>query len=259
MEHLMRELAPITESTWQLLDDEVTETLASRLVARKIFDVGDPMGWQVSSIDCGRTRELKNDSCVSLSLRNVQPLIELKVEFEVDRNELNALARGASDPRLDSLEAAAMEIAAAEDQLVFKGLEEANIIGALPKAQKSKTIDASELPGRLASGISELRSAGIDGPYALAIPPVLFADLNQATEGGYPVLKHAERLVDYPIIWAPTLEQPVLTSCRGGDLKICLGADFAVGYLGHDRDKVCFFIEELLTFENNTPEACVSL
>ena len=148
MEHLMRNLAPITSETWRVIEEEASETLRSRLVARQLFDVGEPLGWEVSSIDCGRTTAVDVEVVdnVELSLRTVQPLVELKVPFEVPRKELDALARGASDARLPDVVAAATKIAQAEDKLIFDGLEQASVTGALPGTVGKVKVAPADIP-----------------------------------------------------------------------------------------------------------------
>ena len=66
---------------------------------------------------------------VQARLRRIQPLVELRIPFEVSRAELDAIDRGARDPDLDNVTAAAREIAIAEDRAVFHGYEAAQISG----------------------------------------------------------------------------------------------------------------------------------
>jgi uncharacterized linocin/CFP29 family protein len=263
MDHLMRDLAPITSRAWSMIDAEVQESLGSNLVGRQLFDVTEALGWQASSIDDGRTTPLKQGTGpkgVELKLRNVQPLVEIRVPFNVPRQELDALARGASDPRLDCVVEAAKKAAMAEDKLVFEGHADAGVVGALQNTDALALPSSPEaLPAAVAEAIGRLKSAGVSGPYALALSPELYDELNQATTGGYPVVKHILRLIDSPIVWAPAIEGAVVTSCRGGDFKIRLGTDFAVGYSHHDRESVDLYIVELVTFENLAPEACLAL
>ena len=43
MNHLLRELAPISESVWQVLDEEARERLKPALAARKLVDFSGPL------------------------------------------------------------------------------------------------------------------------------------------------------------------------------------------------------------------------
>jgi uncharacterized linocin/CFP29 family protein len=44
MNHLLRSHAPITDSAWELIDDEARSRLTAALAARKVVDFGGPHG-----------------------------------------------------------------------------------------------------------------------------------------------------------------------------------------------------------------------
>ena len=56
MNHLLRELAPVTPTGWGLLDDEARERLTAALGARRLVDFSGPHGWDHSATNLGRTR-----------------------------------------------------------------------------------------------------------------------------------------------------------------------------------------------------------
>ena len=49
MNHLMRELAPITDESWSQIDAEATRSLKHFLAARRLVDFSGPLGWEYSS------------------------------------------------------------------------------------------------------------------------------------------------------------------------------------------------------------------
>src|SRR5438270_13623858 len=53
MNHLLRGLAPISESAWTELDDEARERLGPALAARKLVDFSGPLGWEHSATKPG--------------------------------------------------------------------------------------------------------------------------------------------------------------------------------------------------------------
>ena len=99
MNHLFRELAPISEIGWQEIEKEAQRTLKTTLAARKLVDFVGPLGWQASAVGIGRGRAADPPARTSVEtrLREVLPLVELRVPFELERAELNALDRGAKD------------------------------------------------------------------------------------------------------------------------------------------------------------------
>src|SRR5436305_4924282 len=121
MNHLLRELAPIGESTWHVLDDEARDRLKPALAARRLVDFSGPHGWEHSALNLGRTEPLASapSEAVSGVRRRVLPLIELRADFELSRGELRDATRGADDVDLEALDNAAHEIAVAENISVF--------------------------------------------------------------------------------------------------------------------------------------------
>ena len=102
MNDLLRELAPISAAAWREIEDEAKRTLKLMLAARKLVDFTGPLGWDASAANRGRSTSIQSaDEGVELRLRTVQPLLEVRVPFELSREELEAVGRGAKDPDLD--------------------------------------------------------------------------------------------------------------------------------------------------------------
>ena len=122
--HLFRDRAPITEAGWEEIEKEAKRTLRTLLAARRVVDFRGPLGWGASDVELGRADPIASPpggSNVRALLRRIQPLVELRIPFEVSRAELDAIDRGARDPDLDSVTVAAREIAVAEDRAIFHG------------------------------------------------------------------------------------------------------------------------------------------
>ena len=105
MNHLLRELAPITDGGWDQLQDEARRQLVASLAARKLVDFSGPHGWQHSATNLGRTETVETEVVpgVAPTRRRVLPLVEPRVAFSVARSELDDIARGAEDADLDDL------------------------------------------------------------------------------------------------------------------------------------------------------------
>src|SRR5690349_15442106 len=102
MNHLLRELAPISTAGWLEIEKEAKRTLKATLAARRIVDFKGPQGWDASAIGLGRSEPIKmpGETPVVARLRSVLPLVELRVPFEMRREELDDAERGAKDPKL---------------------------------------------------------------------------------------------------------------------------------------------------------------
>ena len=124
-------------------------------------------------------------------LRRIQPLVELRIPFDVSRAELDAIDRGARDPDLDSVIAAAREIAIAEDRSIFHGYEAAHITGICQASARRRACrSARAMPTircAVATALTKLRDEGVEGPFAVVLNEQLYKDLVGA---------HRQRLSD---------------------------------------------------------------
>lgn len=264
MNHLLRSIAPISDSTWELLDGEARERLAPALAARKLVDFSGPHGWEYSATNLGRVTDLSASPAdgVGVRQRKVLPVIELRAEFTLSSEELRDADRGADDVDLEPLDRAAHQIAVAENTAVFAGADGA--IAGIAETSPHERIALGEsperYPGLVATAVDRLLSSGVAGPYAVALGPDPYTKVVQTSEhGGYPLLEHLRKIIDGPIVWAPGLEGAVVLSQRGGDFTFHSGQDLSVGYDSHDADGVHLYLEESFSFHVATPEAAVVL
>lgn len=264
MNHLLRELAPIGAGTWQLIDDEAKERLTPALAARKLVDFSGPHGWEHSSTNLGRVEPLASVPVggVTGARRKVLPLVELRVDFTLSREELQTAERGAEDTDLGPLDDAARQLAQAENVAVLTGWADAitGIGEAATNAPVPLPASAQEWPNAVAAAVAALLEQGVAGPYGLALGTAQYRRALETAEGGaYPLTKHLARIIEGPIVWAPGLEGGIVVSQRGGDFLFESGQDIAVGYDGQDGDDVRFYLQESFSFRVATPEAAVVL
>jgi uncharacterized linocin/CFP29 family protein len=263
--HLMRDLAPVTDEAWAQIDAEASRSLKHYLAARRLVDFNGPLGWEHSAVDIGRVDALDHGplGTVETALRKVLPLVELRSTFSVSTTELAAADRGATDLDLDPVIAAARAAALAEDHLVFHGYDHgmvAGMVAASPHEPVSIAKDYTKYPEHVAKAVAALRAADIGGPYAIALGARCYTGVTETTEhGGYPVLEHIQQILGGPVVWAPAVDGAVVLSHRGGDFELTVGEDFSVGYRSADATAVELYIEESLTFRINTPDAAVHL
>jgi uncharacterized linocin/CFP29 family protein len=263
--HLLREHAPITEAGWSRIDDEARQRLTPALAARKLVDFGGPHGWEHSATNLGRVRPVTDGpgEGIEAAQRRVLALVELRAAFQLGRSELSDADRGAEDVDLAALDDAAHRIAIAENRAVFHGWNAAEIVG-IAEASTHDPIalgeDCARYPRHVAKAVEALLSAGIDGPYGLALGPEAHTRVLETSEhGGYPLLDHLRKILGGPLVWAPGVQGAVVLSKRGGDFLFESGEDLSVGYNRHDADAVHLYLEESFSFRVVTPEAAVAL
>jgi uncharacterized linocin/CFP29 family protein len=264
MNHLLRSLAPISDSSWELLDDEASERLTPALAARKLVDFSGPHGWEYSASKLGRTAPLTSAPCDGVTglQRRVMPLVELRADFELSRAELRDADRGAVDADLEALDTAAHQIAVAENVTVFHGWHGA--ITGIEEASPHERMHLGEItdayPQPVAGAVERLLHNGISGPYALALGGEQYQRVVETAEqGGYPLLEHLHKILEGPIIWAPGVRGALVLSTRGGDFLFESGQDLSLGYDSHDGEVIRFYLEESFSFRVATPEAAVVL
>jgi uncharacterized linocin/CFP29 family protein len=263
--HLLRSIAPISESGWRLLDEEATQRLAPALAARRLVDFSGPHGWDHSGTNLGRVDELADGPVdgVGTHKRRVLPLVELRAEFSLSRADLRDADRGAPDADLSNLDEAAQRIARAENVAVCHGLDSAGIAG-ITRAASHPPIELSDdfdaYPGHVAKCVELLLDAGIGGPYGLALGPACYTGVIETTEhGGYLVFDHLRKILEGPIVRAPGVDGALVLSLRGGDFLFESGQDLSIGYDGHDAETVRLYLEETFSFRVATEEAAVAL
>jgi uncharacterized linocin/CFP29 family protein len=265
MNHLLRELAPVTDAAWEEIEEEARRQLVVSLAARKLVDFSGPHGWERSATNLGRTEPLPQTPVegVDARRRRILPLVEARASFSLARAELEAIDRGAEDADLDALAQAARRIALAENTAVFNGWEQAGITGMAPASPHDAiplTDDMNACPRQVAEAVEVLLREGIEGPYGLALGPTVYRRVIETTEhGGYPLFDHLRTITGGPLVWAPGIDGGVVVSLRGGDFLFECGQDLAVGYRAHDGDSVHLYLVETFSFRVATPEAAVAL
>jgi uncharacterized linocin/CFP29 family protein len=263
MNNLYRELAPITDAAWDEIETEATRTFKRHIAGRRVVDVSRPAGPVAAAVSTGRLLDVKapTDGVVA-HLRSSKPLVRLRVPFTLSRTEIDAVDRGSQDSDWDPVKEAAKKLAFVEDRTVFEGYPEASIEG-IRSASSNKALtlpaDPSEIPDIITQALSELRLAGVDGPYSVLLSADVYTQVSETTEHGYPILEHINRLVSGDIIWAPAIDGAFVLTTRGGDFDLQLGTDVSIGYLSHDADTVQLYLQETLTFLCYTAEASVPL
>jgi uncharacterized linocin/CFP29 family protein len=263
MNNLHRELAPVSEAAWEQIEAEAARTFRRHLAGRRVVDVHGPSGPEFSAVGTGHLRQIDSPGDEVLARqRQVVAIVELRSPFDLDRAAIDDVERGAQDSDWQPVKDAARQIAFAEDRAIFEGYPAAGITGvrsessnpamALPAAVK-------EYPEAIAQGLSQLRVAGVNGPYAAVLSADIYTEVSETSDHGYPIIEHIRRLVGDDIIWAPAISGAFVLTTRGGDFDLYLGQDASIGYLSHTADTVRLYLQETFTFLMPTSEAAVAL
>jgi uncharacterized linocin/CFP29 family protein len=263
MNNLFRELAPISSAAWTEIEEEAKRTLKRHLAARHVVDVEGPKGVDFSAVGTGHVQGIPSPGeGIQAVRREVKALVELRVPFELSRQAVDDVERGATDSDWTAVKEAARKIAFAEDNSVFEGYLAAGIEGIRQGNSNTALTLPSNVrgyPDVVAQAVSQLRLAGVNGPYALVLGADAYTAIGGGSDEGYPVQQHIRRLIDGDIIWAPAINGGFVLSTRGGDFELDLGQDISIGYLSHSETGVRLYLQESFTFRLLTTEAAVAL
>ena len=263
MNNLHRELAPVSDKAWAQIEEEASRTLKRHLAARRVVDVLGPKGLELSAVGTGRLHQIQPPGDgVQAAQREAQALVELRVPFELARRAIDDVELGATDSDWSPVKEAARKIAFAEDRSVFDGYAAAGIGGVRQGSSNPPLTLPSNVrgyPGVVAQAVSQLRLAGVNGPYSVLLGAEAYTAVSGGSDEGYPVLRHIQRLVDGEIVWAPAIKGGFVLTTRGGDFQLNIGQDISIVYSSHSRTIVELYLQETFTFRLLTTEAAVVL
>ncbi|MGH6681577.1 MAG: family 1 encapsulin nanocompartment shell protein [Bradyrhizobium sp.] len=263
MNNLHRELAPVSDQAWTQIEEEAARTLKRHLAARRVVDVPAPKGLAFSAVGTGHVHRIQAPGDgIQVAQWDTKALVEVRVPFELSRQQIDDVERGAMDADWSPVKEAARKIAFAEDRAVFDGYAAAGIQGIRQGSSNPGLALPSNVrayPDVIAQAVSQLRLAGCNGPYALVLGADAYTAASGGSNEGYPVFRHIEHVVDGGVIWAPALEGAFLLTTRGGDFELDIGQDVSIGYSSHSSTAVELYFFETFTFRLLTSEASVVL
>ena len=263
MNNLHRDLAPISDAAWAQIEEETTRTLKRYLAGRRVVDVPSPGGVSLPGVSTGHLRSIAPPAGdIIANQREVKPLVELRVPFELSRQAIDDVERGSDDSDWQPAKDAAKKLSFAEDRTIFNGYREADIQGIREGASNpivTLPADVRDYPDAVAQALSQLRLVGVNGPYSVLLGADEYTALAETRDHGYPLLEHVKRIVENDIIWAPAIEGGFVLTTRGGDFELRIGQDISLGYLNHNDSTVRLYLQETFVFRLLTSEAAVVL
>jgi len=136
------------------------------LPAKSAVDVKPAAGSPLSAVSTGHVRSIRGPrEGVEVRQRDVRALIEVRAPFELSREAIDNVERGAKDSDWQPAKDAARQIAFAEDGAVFEGYPDANIVGIRQGTSNPKMplrSDVLQYPDAIAQGLSQLRMVGVN-------------------------------------------------------------------------------------------------
>jgi uncharacterized linocin/CFP29 family protein len=272
-DYLQREQAPLGLDQWAALDQTVVRIAQSMLVGRRFISLVGPFGPGVEALPndtlashgTGQIDLLGNQDseAIGIERRRFLPLPLLYKDFWIHWRDLESSRQLGVPLDVGKAAAAASATAQAEDRLVFDGEPSLGLPG-LRNAEGRQTLPMSDW-GRMGSafvdvveGVRVLTQAGYTGPYALAVSPRLYADLNRIfDDSGVLELEQVEKLARRGVYPTAVLPEPAALLIDSGaqNLDIAVGLDLSTAYVESDNLNHRFRVVESLVLRIRRPAA----
>lgn len=249
MDFLKKGLAPISDLAWQEIEGRAREVLETQLTARRFVRVNGPIGKEKGGVPVGRL-EVKECDGVHYGIHQIQPFIENRISFTLNRWELDNLERGAKDIDFTPLDEAVKKAAKFEEKTIYKGLDEACVLGLLESNKEAIEFGTTEAETikNIMYGVSKLRNTGYNkGPFVLVVGLEKYIYLNMINPNDS-LAKKLEGILGMPIIISHNITEGILLPYDNENIELTLGEDFSIGFQEHDEKDVKLFVTETFTF-----------
>ena len=207
--HLFRELAPITAAGWAAIEEEAEPDaahLSRRPQAGRLLRAAR-LGGLRRSTSAGSRRSSPRTPTSALRCARSSRSSSCAPTSRSRAPSSTRSSGAASHPDLDPVRDAAVRLAEAEDKAIFHGFGAAGIQGLSEASEHARGLDPRRLRGLPAAGRQGGRARC--GPRASTVRTrsrsarAATPAWSRRPQGGYPVLNHIRMILDGPIIWAP--------------------------------------------------------
>ncbi|WP_329904114.1 family 1 encapsulin nanocompartment shell protein [Porphyromonas pogonae] len=264
MEILFKDQAPLTPAIWEELVETATRMMEAQTTARKVMHCEEPRGARYTSVQTGGLNKLpavKNYPGIKTSANIVQPLIESRIEFELDLDELLSIERGNKAANLDNLEDAVKQMILFEENCVYNGYKEGNIPGLIPSMSTPKVAtdgSSQSIIDAILKAAIIMKDMGVEGPYQLVAGPDFITKTSQLVSNK-PLAALIEEELKTEIELSPAVKGALLFPFNSEDNNFVIGRDLSIAFQSMDKNKVRFFLLESFTFTNTNDKAAVQL
>lgn len=247
---MYRSLAPITKNGWEQIDNRAKEVISSIISGRKVVSVTGPKGSNYVAYNHGKLGHVMEQDGVKFASYKVTPLVEIRIEFKLNRWELDNAIRGNNNIDFTNLEDAVRKAAIFEEKAIYEGLSDGNIKGLLELTESYEKLGdtADTIKESIAKAILKLRKAYFTGNMDLIVSEDLYAKL-WSLESRTPLVKTLESMIGGKIVTSEVMKGAILIPHKNENFVLELGEDFSLGYQEHDQKEVTFFIKESFTFQ----------
>jgi uncharacterized linocin/CFP29 family protein len=249
VDYLQRAQAPLTSEQWTALDSAAVAAARAILVGRRFISLVGPFGPGVDALPSdtlsgttdGQIDLLGNAEGETLGVdrRHYLPLPLIYKNFWLYWRDLERSRQFGTPLETSNAVGAATACASAEDRLVFDG-EPSLMLPGLRNVADRQTLSmrdwgaAGQAFSDVVDGVRALTDAGFTGPYALAVSPRLYAQLNRVFDAtGVLELEQVEKLARRGIYPSSVLPEPaaVLVDSSASNVDLAVAVDLSVAFV----------------------------
>lgn len=237
---------------WEKLQRSVHETLEKCLVGRKMLETYGPLGVgdqcvpvDTFGIPSWATVDMlgESDNAIHALKRDIAHIPLIYKDFWLFWRDLEASKKCETPLDISAAIGAAVAVAAREDDLVFNGLPDINMVGLLNVDGRNimKLSDWSVIGNGfqdVVSAVEKLRSTGFFPPYTLVVSPRLYALLHKVYERtGKLEIDAVKEMVKGGVYQSPVLKKDVALVMAAGrqHADLAVGGNYRVEYCGPEN------------------------
>lgn len=248
MDFLKKNLAPITEKGWNEIENRAKVVIENHLVGRRFLKVEAPKGRNFEGVYTGRVEILEKNG-LEYGLYKVQPLLETRISFTLDRWELDNIERGAKDVNFDNLDEAVKKASIFEENAIFYGIEEASIEGLRASTQPIVNFGKTEEETlkSIIESIYKLKDLCAEKPYVLVVSKEKWIYLNTVSKDSL-LVKKLEKILGTEILVSNTIKEAFLLPYDNENTELHIGQDFSIGYQSSNDSEIKMYVTSSFTF-----------
>jgi uncharacterized linocin/CFP29 family protein len=248
-DYLQRDQAPLTSEQWAALDSAVISAARAMLVGRRFISLVGPFGPGIEALPSDTlagTTDAQIDllgnaeiETIGVERRRYLPLPVIYKNFWIYWRDLESSRQFRTPLETSKAVGAATACASAEDRLIFDG-EPSLMLPGLRNVADRQTLPMGDWSahgqafGDVVDGVRALTDAGFTGPYALAVSPRLYAQLNRVFDAtGVLELEQVEKLARRGVYPSSVLPEPaaLLVDSSASNMDLAVAVDLSVAFV----------------------------
>jgi uncharacterized linocin/CFP29 family protein len=268
MSYLSRENVSLPDGVWKQIDSTVVETARRILTGRRFLPVFGPLGMGTESVSVEDVKNVEEVSKDGLTVTKGRTYVEIPLvtaDFTLLARDMESSTKNGIPLSMAPVISAAETCAVNEDRMIYFGNKSFGYEGLLSASGTRKMELKDWKTGEnafsdIAAGIGLLAEKNLYGPYALAVSPDLYVDLQRLQPStGLLESDRIAKLLDGHLYMAPVLgkKKAVLVCPNSASMDLVIGQDMITAYLEQENLNHNFRVLETVLLRIKQKEAVI--